>query len=101
MFGWSGSIIAGSPDTISFGRPVEPPDVGAFHAGEMTSGNGSVDVPSGGRYPMGRLSTPSITPGSSPTTTFGEASSTIAANSRMGRRDDTGCGTAPNFQQAT
>ena len=36
----SGSTRAGSPDTISFGRPVEPPEVGAFHDGDTTSGNG-------------------------------------------------------------
>ena len=38
--GPSGSTRAGSPDTISFGRPVEPPEVGAFHDGDTTSGNG-------------------------------------------------------------
>ena len=36
----SGSIEAGSPATISFGRPVDPPEVGAFHAGDVTSGRG-------------------------------------------------------------
>jgi hypothetical protein len=42
--GASRSSIAGSPDTISFGRPVEPPDVGAFHALDTTSGNGSASA---------------------------------------------------------
>ena len=28
---------------MSFGRPVEPPEVGAFHAGDVTSGSGSSD----------------------------------------------------------
>ena len=37
----SRSISAGSPATISLGRPVEPPDVGAFHAGLTTSGSSS------------------------------------------------------------
>src|SRR4051794_6487725 len=36
--GAASSNSAGSPDTISFGRPVEPPDVGAFQAGEIASG---------------------------------------------------------------
>src|ERR1700722_20855696 len=39
--GTSASKDAGSPDTISLGRPVDPPDVGAFHAGDVTSGSGS------------------------------------------------------------
>src|SRR3954453_13174167 len=39
--GWSGSINDGSPATISLGRPVDPPDVGAFHAGDTASGSGS------------------------------------------------------------
>ena len=43
-----GRSIAGSPDTISFGRPVEPPDVGAFHAGETASGSGASSRSSGG-----------------------------------------------------
>ena len=33
-----GAQTPGCPATISFGRPVEPPDVGAFHAGAMRSG---------------------------------------------------------------
>jgi hypothetical protein len=36
----SGSTRPGSPDTMSLGRPVEPPDVGAFQAGETASGSG-------------------------------------------------------------
>src|SRR5512132_2463257 len=43
--GPSGSIRLRSPDTISLGRPVDPPDVGAFHAGDTASGSGS--APSG------------------------------------------------------
>src|SRR5450759_5073022 len=34
-----GSINPGSPETINLGRPVEPPEVGAFHAGLTTSGS--------------------------------------------------------------
>ncbi len=44
--GSSSSIVAGAPATISFGRPVEPPEVGAFQAGEIWSGSGSRDPPS-------------------------------------------------------
>ena len=33
--------MAGAPATMSFGRPVEPPEVGAFHAGDVRSGCGS------------------------------------------------------------
>ena len=34
-------MLAGWPVTMSLGRPVEPPEVGAFHAGEIASGSGS------------------------------------------------------------
>ena len=39
------SCPAGSP-TISFGRPVEPPDVIAFHGFDTASGNGASSKPS-------------------------------------------------------
>ena len=32
------STTPGSPDRISFGRPVEPPEVGAFHVGDDAVG---------------------------------------------------------------
>ena len=38
--GGSSSMSDGSPDTISLGRPVDPPEVGAFHAGDTASGSG-------------------------------------------------------------
>ena len=36
-----GSTSAGDPDRMSFGRPVLPPDVGAFHDDATASGNGA------------------------------------------------------------
>ena len=42
----------GPPDRISLGRPVEPPDVGAFQIGAMRSGGGAVVV--GQRQQSGR-----------------------------------------------
>ncbi len=47
--GPAGSMSEGSPDMISFGRPVEPPEVGAFHDGATTSGSGPPSTSSGGR----------------------------------------------------
>jgi hypothetical protein len=38
----SRSSTDGSPDTMSLGRPVDPPDVGAFHAGDTDVGEGAV-----------------------------------------------------------
>ena len=99
--GASVSIIDGSPDTISFGRPVEPPDVGAFQAGDTASGSGPSSRSSGDRYPSGRQIGPSIAPGSTPTATLEPARATISCSSRAGNLADTGCGTAPSFQQAT
>ena len=48
----------GSPDTMSFGRPVDPPEVGAFHAVATASGNGRASASAGGRQPTGRLGVP-------------------------------------------
>ena len=42
------SMSDGSPATISFGRPVEPPEVGAFHAGDTASGSGPSARSAGG-----------------------------------------------------
>src|SRR2546423_15260313 len=47
--GCSSSLSDGSPATISFGRPVEPPDVGAFQAGDTASGRGESSVDGAGR----------------------------------------------------
>src|SRR5271154_5136315 len=98
--GASGSHSAGSPDTMSFGRPVDPPDVGAFHAGETASGSGPSDRSGSGRYPMGSVRRPPADSCGTPITTEGSASSRIASSSRAGSLAETGWGTAPIFQQA-
>src|SRR5450755_3990674 len=97
--GESPSTKPGVPDTISFGRPVEPPEVGAFQDGETASGrslssleasSSSFDDTTGRSQANGTL-----------LTTIGvSANSTMAFNSASGRRDETGCGTAPSFQAA-
>ena len=94
-------MLGGSPETISLGRPVEPPDVGAFQAGLTTSGSGS----SGGSSAAGWSTTvialrPASSPSSTPTITGGSARSTMPASSRSGSRPLTGWGVAPSFQQA-
>jgi hypothetical protein len=86
---------AGSPDTISFGRPVLPPEVGAFHAGEIEIGE-VARIGLGARKPIGTQQRPSIEPSGTPTTADGFASSMIASNSRWGRRHEIGCGMAPS-----
>ena len=43
------SYTAGCPATISFGRPVLPPEVGAFQAGATARGRAPSPVPSRGR----------------------------------------------------
>ena len=53
-----GVLVAGSPATISFGRPVEPPEVGAFHDGEVTSGRGASSSEGAARSPAGRQARP-------------------------------------------
>ena len=83
--GASGSQSAGSPDTMSFGRPVDPPEVGAFQAGEVTSGRGSSGRSGSGRYPAGSVRRPSASSGGTPMTTDGSASSRIASSSRAGQ----------------
>ena len=49
----SGSSLPSWPATISFGRPVLPPDVGAFQAGAIASGNGPSSNPASGSNPAG------------------------------------------------
>jgi hypothetical protein len=49
------SITAGVPNKISFGRPVLPPDVGAFMTGDTcSSASAATDVPAGISKPSGR-----------------------------------------------
>lgn len=47
--GASRSNTEASPETISLGRPVDPPEVGAFHAGDSTSGSGASSTSGSGR----------------------------------------------------
>ena len=69
----SGFAVAGAPDRMILGRPVLPPDVGAFHDAAIgSSGNGS--SPSAGSGTIGSM-----------TTSAGSASSMIAARSRSGQ----------------
>jgi hypothetical protein len=87
------------PETISLGRPVEPPEVGAFHDGEITSGRSLSSSDAASSSALDTTGAGALT-GVSLTTMREFASSTIAASSPCGRRADTGCGTAPIFQQA-
>src|SRR5216110_2500623 len=80
----------GRPDTISFGRPVLPPDVGAFHAGETRSGSGPSSSASSTSVSALTHARPATSPGSARTTSAGSASATIASSSAAGSRDDTG-----------
>ena len=88
------SNSAGSPDTISFGKPPDPPDVGAFHAGEIASGRSSSVNSGGGLRPSGRCTIDSGRRANAssgvPMTTMEPASSTMSANSRAGSSADTG-----------
>ena len=54
----SGSSLPSCPATISFGRPVLPPEVGAFHEGATTSGSGSSASPESGAKPAGMHTCP-------------------------------------------
>src|SRR5581483_11170749 len=80
--GESRSYSAGSPETISFGLPVEPPDVGAFHAGDVTSTSGSSERSGSGTYPAGMARRPWASSAGTPITTEGSASSRMASSSR-------------------
>jgi len=77
-----GSTCAGVPDRISFGRPVLPPDVGAFHDLAHRSGSGASSYPLTSK-PAGTLARPGA---STPTSSGGSASSTRAASSAAGSR---------------
>ncbi len=93
---------AGVVVMISFGTPVLPPDVAAFHDGLTTTGTppspvGGLRQSSAGdaaRRPDGRRDP-------SPTTRAASVRSTIACRSTRGRRCDTGSGVAPAFRVAS
>src|SRR3954462_14977342 len=91
-----GSTSPDVPDRISFGRPVLPPDVGAFHDEATASGSGLASYEDGSN-PADRHRRPGS---SKPTSRLGSASSTTAASSASGSREETGCGVAPSFQMA-
>ena len=86
------------PATMIFGRPVLPPDVGAFQLGGTAGGRGSADSVASGVQPAGSHARPVA---SVPTTSDESASSTMAASSAGGSFADTGCGIAPSFHAAT
>src|ERR1700712_2542370 len=87
------------PETISLGRPVEPPEVGAFHAGETAAGR-SLSSSDPASSAVDDTTGFELSNGTSATTMGVPASSTMAFSSASGRRDDTGCGTAPSFHAA-
>src|SRR5215831_10774196 len=87
--------------TISLGRPVLPPDVGALNEAATAGGSGSADVDEGGAKPAGSVARPGASCASTPTTSDGFASSMIALRSAAGRREEMGWGVAPSFQAAT
>ena len=91
------AVMLGPPATMSLGRPVLPPDVGAFHAAATFTGSGASDSSGSGVKPAGIQ----VRPGASrPTTRLGSASSTIASSSSRGSLAETGAGVAPSFQAA-
>src|SRR5262249_52710396 len=87
--------------TISLGRPVLPPDVGALNDAAIAGGSASADVDEGGERPAATVARPGASCGSTPTTSEGLASSMIALRSAVGRREEMGWGVAPSFQAAT
>ena len=93
-------ITAGLPDTISFGRPVLPPDVGAFSDAAMRGSSGPLDRLGSGSKPSGTDGLPPASSRSTPTSRDGSASSMIAWRSTGGSRCEIGCGVAPTFQVA-
>src|SRR5438445_13033651 len=86
--------------TISFGRPVLPPDVGALNDAAVTGGNGSAGSAASGSKPAGTVARPGVSDGSTPTTSDGFASSMIARRSAAGSREEVGWGVAPGLHTA-
>src|SRR5215472_7268078 len=96
-----GSHVAGWVATISFGRPVLPPEVGALKDAAAAGGSGPDASDASGSKLAGTVFRPGASDGSTPTTSDGFASSMIALRSAVGSRDEIGCGVAPAFQVAT
>ena len=97
----SGSSVAGSPDTMSFGRPVEPPEVGRLPrrrdgVGQRTVLDRRVRHVAGRQALACRAARPAPRrrrPASRPARRW-------PAARPAGSRYDTGCGMAPSFQHA-
>ena len=83
---------AGWVETMSFGRPVLPPEVGAF---QLAAIRGSSGASSSGS------SSPGVGGSVSEMTSADAASSTIAARSGAGIRWLSGCGTAQSLVLAS
>ena len=98
--GSSRSMVAGVPATMSFGRPVLPPEVGAFHAVAIRSGSASHDSAGSGSKRGGTVDRPATEDSGTPTTSAASASSTMASRSAAGSRHEIGWGVAPSFQTA-
>lgn len=88
------------PASISFGRPVLPPEAIDFSDGDTASGSGASETAGPG----------SKSPGTDGTRPRGSGRPTSSARSRRssrwpysasGSRADSGCGIAPSFQVAT
>ena len=94
------SSTAACVATMSFGRPVLPPEVGAFHEDAIAGGSASSERPGSGSKPAGRLARPPASASSTPTTRLGSASAMIASRSARGSLAETGCGVAPTFHAA-
>ena len=89
------SVQPAAPATMIFGRPVLPPDVGAFQLGGSAAGSGSGERAGSGVQVGG---SDGRSAASRPTTSGAPAMSTSAASSAGGSFADTGWGTAPSFQ---
>jgi len=88
------------PASMSFGRPVLPPEAIDFHTGDTDSGSGSADNPGSGSKSAAILGD---TPLGSvrPTISAGGRNASSALSSASGSRADSGCGTAPSFHVAS
>jgi hypothetical protein len=93
--GSKSEVTASRPERMIFGRPVEPPETGAFHDAATCVSRGSSPWPSAssGRVTAPGRSGPS--PVSATITAAGSPSSRIAASSWPVIRGDSTCGDAP------
>src|SRR5215469_1734909 len=89
----------GTVETTILGRPVLPPDAGAFQQEATAAGSGSSESPGSGENVAGTTAGPGAT-SSKPATIAGCASSIRASRSGRDSERATGRGVAPNFQTA-